>query len=161
MLKSLIGPIAIVSLLTGCASTPEQQPTSLQVQSFQTREFETTKSIAFGAALSILQDQGYIIESADKDTGFITAASPSQNKTGFWEAMGGFTSHGQTKVTVFVEEIRAGFSTVRLNFVSTKKQSGSWGQQNQVDTPILDANAYQNAFNKLEDAIFIRSGTRN
>jgi len=151
--------LGMTVVLSGCATTTNQ-PTSLQIQSFQSKEFETSKSVTFGSVLSVFQDLGYIVVSADKDTGFITASSPAGNKTGFWEAMGGVTSSGQTKATAFVEEIRPGFSNVRLNFVDTKNSSSIYGQSNAQDKPILDTKVYQTAFSKIEDAIFIRSGTR-
>jgi len=145
--------------LAGCATT-KTTPTSLQLQSFQAKEFETTKTTAFGSVLSVFQDLGYIVASADKDTGFITASSPAGTKTNFWEAMGGVTSSGQTKATAFVEEIRPGFTSVRLNFVDTKKSSSMYGQNTENDKPILDPKVYQSAFSKIEDAIFIRTGAR-
>lgn len=74
--------------------------------------------------------------------------------------MGGLSSHGQTKAMAFVEEIRPGFTTVRLNFVSTKKSSSAYGREAQRDTPILDPAPYQIAFDKIEDAIFVWSGTK-
>lgn len=146
--------------LFGCASAPQQQPTSLQIQAFQTKEFEASKAVAFAAVVSVFQDLGYIVESADRETGFITAGSPTSNKTGFWEAMGGVTSSGQTRATAFVEEIRPGFSTVRLNFLNTKKSSSMYGQSNQIDTPILEPGPYQIAFDKIDDAVFIRSAAK-
>jgi len=146
--------------LVGCASTPEATPTSLQVQAYQTKEFEADKSIAFASVISVFQDLGYIVQSADKDTGFITAASPAGNKTNFWEAFGGVSSSGQTKATAFVEQIRPGFTTVRLNFVDTKSSSSIYGQQAQKDTPITDPKPYQIALGKIEDAIFIRAGMK-
>lgn len=147
-------------ILTGCATAPKQAPTSLEIQSFQTKEFETTKVTAFGSVISVFQDLGYIVESADKDTGFITASSASSNKTSFWEAVGGMSSSGQTKATAFVEEIRPDFVTVRLNFLDTKQYSGSYGQSSNRDTPILDPKAYQVAFDKIENAIFVRNGNK-
>ncbi len=135
-------------------------PTSLQLQSFQSKEFETTKTIAFGAVLSVFQDLGYIVASADRDTGFITASSPAGNKTNFLDAIVGFTSSGQTKATAFVEEIRPGFANIRLNFVNSKKSSSYYGQSFENDKPILEPEVYQSAFSKIEDAIFVRSGTR-
>lgn len=146
--------------LSGCATPKKVEPTSLQIQSFQTKEFETTKAIAFGSVLSVFQDLGYIVASADKDTGFITAASPSGNKTNFWQALGGNTASGQTKATAFVEEIRPGFSTIRLNFVDTQRLSSVYGQNTDNDKPILDPQVYQIAFAKIGDAIFVRAGSR-
>jgi hypothetical protein len=159
-MKALVIAACIAVSMVGCATTPKQTPTSLQIQSFQTKEFEASKTATFGSVISVFQDLGYIVQSADKDTGFITATSPSSNKTGFWEAMGGLATSGQTKATAFVEEIRPNFVTVRLNFVDTKHVSSSYGQNSDRDTPILDPKPYQVAFDKIETAIFIREGSR-
>jgi hypothetical protein len=144
----------------GCATAPKVAPTSLQLQSFQSKEFETSKVIAFGSVLSVFQDLGYIVSSADKETGFITAASPAGNKTGFWEALGGTSSSGQTKATAFVEDIRPGFASIRLNFVEAKHLSSMYGQTTDNDKPILEPKVYEAAFAKIGDAIFIRSAAR-
>ncbi|MEZ5499991.1 MAG: hypothetical protein R3E77_11260 [Steroidobacteraceae bacterium] len=152
-------PCCIV--VAGCAAAPPKTETSLQVQAYQAREFEVEKGIAFAAVISVFQDLGYIVQSADKETGFITASSPSGNRTSFWEALGGVSSHGQTKATAFIEEIRTGFASIRLNFVNTKSTSSLYGQQSQNDTIVADPKAYQIAFEKIGDAIFIRSGGKS
>ena len=143
----------------GCSIAPPA-PTPLQIQAFQTQEFETQKRIAFGSVLSVFQDVGYIVQSADLDTGFITAASPTGSKSSWWELLDDTTSSAQTRATAFVEEIRPGFVTVRLNFVESDRRSSKEGQTTDRDTPILDPKAYQAAFNKIGDAIFVRSATR-
>ena len=145
--------------IAGCAATPEQEMTSLEIQAFQTQEFEASKKIVFGSVISVFQDLGYIIESADMETGFITAASASANKTGFWDAMGGVTTSGKTRGTAFVEEIREGFVTVRLNFVDTKNRSTAYGSESSNDTPIIEPEPYKIAFDKIGDAVFIRKGS--
>ena len=144
----------------GCVTPPEVAPTSLQLQSFQAKEFETTKVIAFGSVLSVFQDLGYIVASADRETGFITAASPAGNKANVWEVLAGTTSSVQTRATAFVEEIRPGFASIRLNFVDARRQSSMYGQTTDNDRPILEPKVYEAAFDKIEDAIFIRSGVR-
>lgn len=159
----LVSPICLavaLALSAGCATTPTASPTALQVQAYQTKEFETDKSPAFGAVISVFQDLGYIVQSADKDTGFITAYSPSKNTTNIFLALGGSQSSGQTKATAFLEQIRPGFTSVRLNFVNSNKVSSAYGQSSDTDKPIMDPAVYQNAFNKIEDAIFVRTGTR-
>lgn len=156
---TIVALIASTSLL-GCAGTPKKESTSLELQAFQLKEFEASKTVVFGAVVSVFQDIGYIIQSADKDTGFITAGSPSKNKTGFWEALGGVMSSGQTKATAFVEEIRPGFTSVRLNFVNTKMNSSWYGQQRNIDEAVVDPKAYQQAFARIDDAIFIRTGSQ-
>lgn len=147
-----------VLILSGCATNTTQEMTSLQIQAFQTQEFEASKKIVFGSVVSVFQDLGYIVESADIDTGFVTAGSASVNKTGFWDAMGGVASSGKTRGTAFVEEIRSAFVTVRLNFVDTKNSSSAYGSQSSQDTPIVEPEPYKIAFDKIADAVFIRQG---
>lgn len=152
-------PLLFVSLLTGCALTPvPPAQTPLQIQAIQSREFEAAKAVTFAATMSVLQDLGYIIQSADKDTGFITANSAASNDTGVLEAFGGVASNKVTKVTVFIEEMRPGFTKVRMNFVNHRASSSNYGQNFNRDTPITDPSTYENAFNKIEDAIFVRKG---
>lgn len=146
--------------LSGCATPKKAPETSLQLQSFQAQEFETTKATAFASVLSVFQDLGYIVSSADRETGFITATSPAGTKTSFWDAMGGVQTSGQIKATAFVEEIRPGFASVRLNFVDARHRSSLYGQQNDVDKPILDPKFYQSAFARIGDAIFVRAGSK-
>lgn len=147
-----------VFFLAGCATTQNGSQTSLAIQAFQAKEFEAAKNIGFASTLSVFQDLGYIVQSADRDTGFITAASPAGNKTNFFEALGGVSSSGQTKATAFVEEIRPGFTTIRLNFVDTRNSSSMYGRSSANDRPILEPKVYESAFARIGDAIFIRSG---
>jgi len=142
-------------VLSGCMTTPKPTMTPLEIQSLQSREYETTKEIVFPSVISVFQDIGYTISNADIQTGLISAesASDSDFASKFWL---GVTKVSQTKATAFVEQI-GDKTKARLNFVEIKKSSSGWGQSDQQDTPLLDAQLYQNAFEKIENAIFIRS----
>jgi len=160
-----IAQVFIVSIiasssLVACGGTPKKESTSLELQAFQAKEFEAPKAVVFGSVVSVFQDIGYIVQSADRETGFITAGSPSEDKTGFWESLGGVSSSGQTKATAFIEEIRPGFTTVRLNFVNTKKKSSLYGQERNLDEAIVDPETYRRAFARIDDAVFIRTGSQ-
>lgn len=146
--------------LTACVAQTRPERTALEIQAIQSREFEADKSMAFGAIVSVFQDAGYIVQSADKDTGFITAASPSGEKTRFWEALLGSSSSGQTRATAFVEQIRPNFVTVRLNFVNTMRTYGTNGIGTDHDQPVLNPDVYEVAFEKIDSAIFVRTGGR-
>lgn len=152
--------IIAITVLSGCTPNAKPTMTPMQVRSLQTHTFETSKDIAFNAVLTVLQNLGYIVKSADRDTGFITAESPSTNKTGFWQAMTNVTSTGRTMVTAFAQEIHPGTSQVRLNFVNSRHSSGAYGQSNTIDHKILDPKVYQNAFNKIGTAIFVRASVQ-
>ena len=151
---------------SGC-TPPAPALTPLEIQSLQTHEFEHDKAIVFASAMSMFQDLGYIVNSADLATGLITTESPAtSDRTAFparftifsdlmvWSDV---TRVVQTKATAFIEQI-GNRSRVRLNFVITRQDSSARGQISRQDTPILDATVYQNAFERIEDAIFVRAG---
>ncbi len=140
--------------LSGCFATSKPSMTPLEIQGLQSRDFEETKQVVFPSIVSVFQDIGYTITNADLETGLISAESSSDSSfaTKFWF---GFTKVSQTRATAFVETI--GKKTrARLNFVEIKKTSSGWGQSDRQDTPLLDAQLYQNAFEKIESAIFVR-----
>jgi len=147
--------IICIALLAGCASTPEPQLTPLEIQSLQTRTYENPKDIVFASVVSVFQDLGYQIETADIASGLISSESAASSNAGFGDALIGRTRVEKTRATAFVEQI--GSSTqVRLNFLVSNRTSSAYGQTDQNDQPILDADIYQNAFERVENAIFIR-----
>jgi hypothetical protein len=147
-------------LLTACAGAEAVAPmTSLQIQALQSREFETSKEIAFASVLSVFQDLGYIVEGADQQTGFITAKSATQNSTSLGQAMFGVVSNSQTSSTAFIEHLPSGMTRVRLNFMTSEFRSAQYGQSTTSGIPIYDAEIYANAFEKIGEGIFIRTAS--
>lgn len=150
--------------MTGCAMNDAvENKTSLEIQSYQSRQFDVDKKTAFNSAMSVFQDLGYIVNSANLDTGFITAESPTKGAKGgeaFLSFLAGMRIEGRTAVTAFVEELSPKSSKIRLNFVERRKTSGDYGQQSNRDNPIQDPKIYQSAFDKISDAVFIRSAQK-
>lgn len=163
--QSILVALAAILPLGACAPQQAAKPVlPLEIQAIQKRDFETTKKIAFGSVVSVLQDLGYIIGNADFETGIITGNSPTANTTSgaeiFLSALAGATassSNSTTKVSAFVEEITPGRISIRLNFVVNSTRSSAYGQTTASDAPILDKKVYIEAFNKIENAIFVRS----
>ena len=160
--RSIVMIIAL-SLVTGCLSPPKPKMTPLQIQSLQSRQYESSKNIVFASVISVFQDLGYTITNANKDTGLIYAESAAKSDGMMSDLLGvgfgnilGFTEVSQTKATSFIETIGNG-TRVRLNFVEIKKTSSEQGQSDRQDSPILDGKIYQNAFERIDSAIFIRT----
>ena len=166
ILRRVLCGVAVGSALftAGCAmNDASSNKTSLEIQSYQSRSFEVDKKMAFNSAMSVFQDLGYIVNSANLDTGFITAESPTKGAKGsdaFLSFLAGIRVEGRTAVTAFVEELSPKSAKIRLNFVERKKASGDYGQQSNRDDPIQDPKIYQSAFDKISDAIFIRSAQK-
>ncbi|MCG8344481.1 MAG: hypothetical protein MI685_04865 [Chlorobiales bacterium] len=147
--------IGLIFLCAGCATTKTPALTPLEIQSLQTREYEQKIDVVFPSVISVFQDLGYIIKSADKSTGLITAeGSAKSDKT--YKFLVGESKVSQTSATAFIEEVGK-ITRVRLNFVNSKKTSSAWGRSDREDTPILEAAIYNNAFERIENAIFVRS----
>ena len=142
----------------GCETTkPTVNLTPLEMQSMQSRSYDSKKDIVFPSVMSVFQDLGYSINSADINTGLITAESTadSDKVLKFWL---GITKVSQTKANAFIEEIGSE-TKVRINFVVTKKKSFGYGQTDRQDSQILTPQPYQNAFEKIENAIFLRNNS--
>lgn len=150
---------AFVSLLAfvipACVAPSKPQLTSLQLQVIQSRDFETSRRFAFASVMSVFQDLGYIIESANLDTGFITAKSPTKSAFEYYR---GAAMMKCTKATAFIEELKPGLTKVRLNFVDSVETSGQQGNKNMNEEAVENPQIYQNAFTRIQEAIFIRTG---
>lgn len=155
MKAKIFSTLLILFFIVGCMGSQLPTLTPLEIQSLQTREYEQKKEIVFPSVVSVLSDIGYTITSGDIKSGLINAESlaESDRASKFWL---GITNVSQTRANVFVEQIGS-ITKVRLNFVVTNDKSNVYGQTDRSDVQILDAEAYQNAFEKIENAIFIRS----
>lgn len=155
MKKILIVILASLLLVPPALAKKPPQMTPMELQAIQSREFEATKDTLFGAVMTVLQDQGYQLQSADLQTGFITGVSATVNKTNVLMAFAGMRASGNTKVTCFIQAMPGGQSRVRFNFLNTRNTSGQYGTNSQDDKPILDAAVYRNVWEKIDEALFV------
>ena len=160
MRKNIFAAFATsVALLISTPALAKKQPqlTPMQLQALQSHEYETTKESLFASVVSVFQDLGYQLDNADMPSGFITASSATKNKTSFWDAMSYQRASGNTRATAFVESMPNGLARVRLNFLNSKTSSGFYGQGSKNDKPILDSQTYKVAWDKIDEAIFVRN----
>jgi hypothetical protein len=129
--------------------------TGLELQQIQSRDFEAPKTVTFSAVMSVLQDEGYRINAADKDTGLITAIASTKAKM-TWAPFVGFGRKKKTPiVSAYIEERGAGASRLRLNFVMGRYKGSQYGSVAD-EKPITETPVYQDAFEKIQKAIFVR-----
>ena len=155
MSKSILS-FALIFFLFSCATSPTAPAlTPAEIQSIQSRQYDESKEVVFASVVSVFQDLGYQIAAADLATGIITSQSAAANDAAyaFWT---GVAKNTQTKATAFVETIGS-ITSVRLNFVTSTNESFGYGQQRKSEVPVIDSQIYQNAFEKVENAIFMRS----
>ncbi len=154
--------VLLLPLLLSACATHTVRPTKMDayaLQELQTRDIEAPYKVVYASVLSVLQDAGYIVESADGESGLITAKSPTDSKLKYNLFWGFGKRNTTTRVTAFVEPISSDFSKVRLNFVAIQNDRHLYGIASQVDTPIENADIYRNVFEKIEEAVFVRMTT--
>lgn len=144
---------------SGQARKPPQL-TGLELQQIQARDFEAPKDMSFAAVMTVLQDSGYRIGSADRDTGLITG-SASTNSNTTWLPFVGFGRSKKTPVVSAFIESRGIGSRIRLNFVLSKSKSMMYGLSSSDEQPITDAIVYQSAFEKIEKEVFVRQSLKS
>jgi hypothetical protein len=158
----ILGIVMIVALSLGLANSDvnakdkKMEMTALQMQAMQTRDIDGQYKVVFASVISILQDAGYRIDDADRESGLITGVGSSKGKLSY----NLFTGFGKSKkspmVSAFIEEINGEITRVRLNFVMATLKSNAYGSQPQDEEPILDAAVYADAFEKINQAVFVR-----
>lgn len=154
MKKVLALGICCLILATPVAAKKEPQLTGLALQQIQSRDLETTTDIAFPAVMTVLQDSGYRILAADKETGLISAQGSTESKLSYniWWGMG--KKKEVPIVSAFIEMRGPGITRVRLNFVmSTGKTRNTFTDEK----PITDPAVYKDAFERIEKEVFTRS----
>lgn len=156
-MKKFVFAIFVAFAFASSPAMAAKKPTltPMQLQSIQSKEFEVDKGAAFGAVMTVVQDLGYTVESADVQSGFITAASPNENKTNFFGALAGQSASGNTVMTAFLMSLPNGRTRIRLNFVNKKNSSSAYGQSSSKDKPILEPAVYQNAWERIDEALFV------
>jgi hypothetical protein len=152
--------LAFVAVPSPALAKKAPQLTPMEIQALQSHEYETTKEVLFAATVSVFQDLGYQLDNADLPSGFITASSAVENKTSFWDVMGSSASSGNSKATAFVEQIGLDRAKIRLNFTNSKTTSSLYGQNAKQEKKVLDPATYQAAWEKIDEAVFVRSSSK-
>lgn len=147
--------LAIAFTTTPATAKKRPEMSSLELQQIQTKDYEASKGMVFGSVMTVLQDSGYRIQSADKDTGLITGLGSTSSKM-TWKPFVGFGRGKKTPVvSAFIEEFVPGYTKVRMNFVMGKVNSSGYGKS-EDEEPILDPLVYRDAFEKIDQALFYR-----
>ena len=152
---AFISFIFSIFIFASCATNYRSSKTSLELQSIQAKEFEANKDVTFAATMSVFQDLGYSISSAEINTGLISAKSPTNHSN--WN-----NDDTYTEATAFIEYFPTKKVTkVRLNFLSVRSFFAPFTTtRSRTDDVIDDLMIYQNAFSKIQEGIFIRTGTK-
>lgn len=124
-----------------------------ELRQLQTRDFATTKGAAFASAMTVLLDSGYRVQSADLESGLITATASSTARLRLDTT--GLSRANQTPVaSVYVEERGGGTARVRIVFSLGTSATGPLAAGG--ERAVLDRTVYEAFFSGLADEIELR-----
>jgi hypothetical protein len=155
-LRYAVAIVALCGTSSLAVAKKKVELSPLELQQLQARDIEASKDQVFGAVMSVLQDGGYRIQAADKDTGLITGVASTKAKMTYsiWTGFG--KSKKSPIVSAFIESRAPGMTRVRLSFVMGKVRSTLYGSGAQDEEPIYDPVVYQKAFEQINQTVFIR-----
>lgn len=158
--------LAASLLLASCASIDgvdavSRMATPLELQAVQAREVSVPREMAFKAVMSVLQDLGYTLQSADLPSDFISAVSPTVDTTPAAERyLLGTESYSEVAVTASFLPLPNGTTRVRLNFVERRSRLGIMGTSRD-DSPVVDPEVYELAWEKIDETLFMLTATND
>lgn len=154
-IATLVAVAAVCVMPSALVAKDKVKVTGLALQQIQSRDFEAPKGVAFSAVMSVLQDDGYRIGSADKETGLITGIASTESKTTFVPFVGFGKKKRTPVVSAYIEDKSPTLTRIRLNFVMSRYNANQYGSD-QGERPITEPTVYQQAFERIEKAIFVR-----
>jgi hypothetical protein len=158
MQKRSVAALAVclsVSITVPAWAKKQPEVSGLALQQIQARDYDVSKETTFPAVMTVLQDSGYRIEAADKDTGLITGVASTRNVTTYNIFWGLGKKKRTPSVSAFIENRGAG-SRIRLNFVLSTTKSRIYGVGSSDEEPITDPAAYRDAFERIDKEVFVR-----
>ena len=142
-------------IFVGCAVGPKLSP--MQMRQITTKLINGAYEDTYRSALTVLQDQGYIIKNTDMESGLIMAQVDRATSGGsqFVQALfSGYVSDKGTDIEVscIVNKISNTNTEIRINIQETKYgQSSYWsGTSKQKVKQIYEPELYRNLFNEIE-----------
>ena len=153
-----------LAFCNGCQSVDSNSPRSnIDLQVMQTRTVECPYSVAFASVVSVFQDLGFTIQSADVNTGLICAQSTTQlqSPNAFQSLFSSASATmSNTSGTAHVESFGEKSTSIRMSFVSYKKSAYAYGTSLEDSKQVTDAEFYRDFFEKIDKAIFIRNNIK-
>ncbi len=160
--KLILITFSLLSLISCVHKNPslDMDHSALQLRQFQKRELNSTNEIeVMKTAVSALQDLGFTVKNANSELGIINAEMQISDSSSFSQYMQSWIFEETTiasvkhlDATINVEKI-SDKVIMRVNFVTKalNKVGGIIRSE-----PILDPKFYQEFFNRIDKALFLK-----
>lgn len=160
----LVAAFAALLIFTpGCAPKNIEPPkTQLEIREIETRTYSSKNlKLVMKAVLNALQDEGFIVKSADKDLGFIAATKESDvedsTEAFFVQLFGGANARYKKNSTVEASANISEFGKeTKVRMVFQLKVVDNFGRPLDARR-IEDPKVYQDFFTKVDKSVFFEN----
>lgn len=136
--------LSVLCTFAVSCSSPTPPLSHLQRRSIESKELKGDYTDAFKATIAVLQDNGYVINNADIDSGVIQGETGG--KLDAWKVYS-----INYEVTATLEQYGEGIVKERITFVRKRKRLG------QEDSLLIDKPEFlQKIYDEIQKEIFIR-----
>lgn len=157
-MKKYIVFLPILFILMSCGtSKPALSPAEIKLMT--TKQFEADYNLVFGSAISLLQSEGFLINSTDKESGLITASKQIDNKNADWQIalLGSATEASTSQASFFIQPLNDNLTEVKFTLyegsvTSTLNQfsKSTRNKNSMVEDPTIYANWFNNLRSEIE-----------
>jgi len=138
--------VAMLLIVAGCETTP--QLSSLQRRGFESKDLEGKYEDAFKSTLQVLQDYGYIIKSADYQSGVIQGETGLKKRNDFF----GDSLLVNFEITATIEQFGENKVKERLSLIKKSKYMVGEKPSQIIEDPEL----FQRIYDDIQKEMFVR-----
>lgn len=140
-----------LTVLFPSVASAKKKTTQQQAQVIQTKDLDSSYRDVFKTTMNVLQDNNFIITSANFEAGLIHAQTGSKP---------GFGISKKVLLTANLDRITEQRTTIRVNMMLNKSSSSIFllggSAQSESGKPLDDPEVYQRFFAAIEKALFVR-----
>lgn len=159
MKKWLLGfLVTLCVFMVGCSNATPQL-SQMQIREMTTKEIEADFKTTFKATMSVLQDQDYIIENTDFDSGLIVAEKEANKETTAGDVLMVLfvdmrhRRSGKVRVSATVTEITKETTKLRINIQEKNVTKGTFNSGSEDIRNIQDKQIYDTLFNQISTEV--------
>lgn len=130
-----------------------------EIKMMTSKQFDCGKEVVFSASLSLLQSEGFMIESADKETGLMKAYKRIENTKAEQQLLwtGRSKNASMAKIMVYVEALNGELTDTKITIYEGTEMTIAGGFNTRstkvIESMVYDADIYAKWFNALRAEI--------
>ena len=142
----------------GCSSSTPQL-SQMQIREMSTKEIQADFGTTFRATMAVLQDQDYIIENTDINSGLIVAEKEvNKDYSAGYVLMKIFidmryNKTGKIKISATVSSVNNNITKLRLSIREQNISRGTFGTTKETTTNVQEKKIYEILFNQISTEV--------